>query len=148
MKTRSNSTLLLMSVFGILLIPTVAIANPTVDPRQQAHWAIAAALVVVAMAIEVVVTAIILIKVCEIEHRIALVGALILMNIATYALFICFLLPMIGSVTFVELLIWITEAYIMVQIARLLSDIPLLFRHALAISFLGNAISFLVGLAV
>lgn len=134
-------------VFVGLLMPTVATANPVVNQRDQVHQGMVFGLVALSLFIEVVVTALILKWICQVERRLSLVAALTLLNLATFTLFVFYLHPMIGSVIVTELAIWPTEAFGIMHITRLLSEQPATFRTALAVAFLGNLFSFLVGLA-
>jgi hypothetical protein len=144
---RLRSTLPRLLAIGACLIPKLAMANPMVDPRDEQHRFIVLGLVAFAIVIEVVVTSLLLTLICDIENRLALAGWLVALNIFTFGFFVVFLYPIVRSVVAIEILILITEAFAIVHITRMLGERPLVFRHALAVSCLGNLFSFLVGLA-
>ena len=146
-RKNQNTIALWVWVTGVLVMPSIAFGNPTVDPRDQLNQGFLLALISLALAIEIVVTTLILVFACQIEHRLTLVAAVTLLNVASFSVFILYLHPKIGSVTVTEMLIWVTEAYGVTHLSRWLGERPLSFKLALAVTFLGNLFSYLVGLA-
>lgn len=130
-----------------LVMPSIVFGNPTVDPRDQLNQGFLLALISLALVIEIIVTSLILIFACRIDQRLTLVAALTLLNVASFAVFMLYLHPKIGSVTVTELLIWVTETYVLTHITRWLGERPLSFRLALLVTFIGNLFSYLVGRA-
>jgi hypothetical protein len=118
------------------------------DPTGGIGKGLGIAAVAFALAVEVAATAAVAIWVCRIEPRKLLVASFALLNLASYIAFIRLLHPMIGKVAITELLIWIVEAIAILIITGLLSEKPLSPKRALAISFGGNLLSFLVGYGV
>jgi hypothetical protein len=146
---RHHSTIALgvLITCGLFLMPSTALANPSIDPGDQMHQGFLLALITLALLIEIAITALILIYACQIDHRLTLVASLTLLNVASFSVFILYLHPKIGSVTITELLIWFAETYAVTHISRSLGERPLSYRQALAVTFMGNMFSYVVGLA-
>lgn len=124
-------------------------ANPvTLDPLGSLGPVVRTGVICVALAVEVALVSAILIRFCGVERRAMLVVTLLILNIATFYLFIVLVLPMAGNVFFVEVAIWLTEALLIHRVARSLGQRPPGMGMALGISLVGNLASFLVGLAL
>jgi hypothetical protein len=132
-----------------LCLPGTLAANPvSVDPVGGLTKGFGLAVAAFALAAEVVFTSTVAIWLCRIGHRPPLVIAFAALNILSYTVFIRLLYPRSGMILLIELLIWVVEALGMLAITHRLSDRPLTPRRALAISFAGNLLSFLIGFGV
>ncbi|MCW1925814.1 hypothetical protein OKA05_24865 [Luteolibacter arcticus] len=132
----------------LFFIPGTLTANPVSDPTAGLAKGIGMAVVVFALAAEVALTSTVAIWLCRIGHRPPLVIAFALLNGLSYTVFIRMIYPRTGMIVLIELLIWIVEAFGMLVITDRLSDKPLTPKRALAISFAGNLLSFLIGYGV
>ncbi|MFN0125899.1 MAG: hypothetical protein ACKV19_04340 [Verrucomicrobiales bacterium] len=147
LKSASQRPLLKALAFWWLLIPQTASANPAVSLQDQISIGALIGLTIFAMALELLVTAVLLVLICDVERRVLLACLLLLLNILTFVLFIVFLYPLVRSVVVIELLIWSAEALLIVQITRWLGEKPIVLRRAFVVAFVGNLFSFLVGLS-
>lgn len=124
-------------------------ANPVnIDPLGSLGQVVRTGVVCVALAMEVALVSALLIRFCAVERRAILVVTLLTLNISTFYLFIVLVLPMAGNVFFVEVAIWLTEALLILHVARSLGERPAGMGMALGLSLVGNLTSFLVGLAL
>lgn len=129
----------------LLLIPAVAAANPVGDPTAGLKQGFSLGVIAFALAAEVTVVSAVCIWLCRIWDRPPVVIAVTVLNLLSYGLFIRLLHPLIRYIVITETLIWFVEAVALLAITFQLSDKPLTPRRALAISFAGNLVSFLVG---
>ena len=147
----SSAKRLRFALFALILcLPGTLVANPvSLDPTGGlATKGVWLAVTAFALAAEVTLTASTTIWLCRIGHRPPLIIAFSVLNILSYTIFIRLLYPRLRMIPLVELLIWIVEAIGMVAITDRLSDKPLTPKRALAISFAGNLLSFLIGFGV
>ncbi|MFC7339628.1 hypothetical protein ACFQY0_20735 [Haloferula chungangensis] len=91
-----------------------ALANPVRDPMDQMSQGLWIAVAVVALIIEIAITAGLLIWIFRVERRLPVVAGLVLLNIATFCVFVVWLQPMIHNTLVTETLIWLTESFAIV----------------------------------
>ena len=143
----SRNALLKGLLVAFVAGPQIASANPVITFQEHVHFGALIGLTIFAMAMEVLVTSVLLVVICGIDRRFSLAGLVVLLNVSTFFFFIVFGYPFIRSVIVVELLILSTEAFLIVQITRLLGEKQIILRHAFLVAVVGNLFSFLVGLS-
>lgn len=127
--------------------PAPCSANP-VNPSGEALGLVGIGLTGIALAVEVSLTAALLMLICRVEHRVRLVAGLVVLNLLSYFVFVAFLFPRFPHLLVIEIMIWLLEAAGMLVLVRLSGGAPLKAWQALAISLVGNLASFLIGEAI
>lgn len=135
----------LVFLFGFT--PTISSANP-VNPGGEALGLVGIGLTGIALTVEVALTAALLILLCRVEHRVRLATGLVALNLVSYFVFIAFLFPRFPHLFVIEMMIWLLEAAGMAILVGGTGSNPLKWWQALAISFVGNLASFLIGEAI
>ena len=103
------------------------------------------AVAVVALVIEIALTAGLLIWIIGVERRLPVVLGLVLLNAATFCVFVVWLQSSIQNTLVTESLIWLTESFAIVWIAGVLGSTVVALPKALGVAFVGNLISYLFG---
>ena len=136
----------LLAAFTLLVLSCgTALGNPVRDPLDQMSQGLWIAVAVVALVIEIAITAGLLIWLIGVERRLPVVLGLSLLNAATFCVFIVWLQPRIQNILVTESLIWLTESFAIVWIAGALGSTVVALPRALGVAFVGNLISYLVG---
>jgi hypothetical protein len=122
-----------------------ALGNPVRDPLDHMSQGLWIAVAVVALVIEIAITAGLLIWVIGVQRRLPVVLGLVLLNAVTFCVFVVWLQPSIQITLVIESLIWLTESFAIVWIAGVLGSTVVALPRALGVAFVGNLISYLVG---
>ena len=142
---RAHCSRLLATVMLLALSCGTALGNPVRDPLDQMSQGLWIAVAVVALVIEIAITAGLLIWIIGVERRLPVVLGLALLNAVTFCVFVVWLQPSIQNTLVTESLIWLTESFAMVWIAGVLGSTVVALPRALGVAFVGNLISYLVG---
>ena len=127
--------------------PAPCSANP-VNPGGEALGLVGIGLTGIALSVEVVLTAALLVLICRVEHRVRLAAGLVVLNLLSYFAFVAFLFPRFPHLLVIEIMIWVLEAAGMMVLVRLAGGNPLKAWQALAVSLVGNLASYLIGEAI
>ncbi len=97
------------------------------------------------LAVEIALTAAMLIGLYRIQRRALLVCCLIALNAATFGLFVVWIYPHLKNVWVIEGLIWLVESMGIAAILRGFQVPPFSMRTVALVALLGNLVSFLLG---
>jgi hypothetical protein len=142
---RERRNRLLATITLLALSCGTAFGNPVRDPLDQMSQGLWIAVAVVALGIEIAITAGLLIWIFGVERRLPVILGLVLLNAATFCVFVVWLQPSIQNTLVTESLIWLTESFAIVWIAGVLGSTVVALPRALGVAFVGNLISYLVG---
>lgn len=132
-------------VVGLFFGCEGAFGNPLPNPTSSLQFGAMAGVGLIAIAVEVTLVAKVLFAVYQPVRTIPTVFCLVLLNIATYALFVVWIHPKLGNTIVTEALVWLAEGFGIAMIMRKVAEERVSVRAALAFSFIGNLISYLIG---
>ncbi|MFN0127521.1 MAG: hypothetical protein ACKV19_12635 [Verrucomicrobiales bacterium] len=132
-------------VVALFLGCEAAFGNPLPNPTSSLQFGAMAGVGLIAIGVEVALLAKVLLAIYQPVRTFPTILCLVLLNIATYALFVVWIHPKLGNTIVTEFFVWLAEGFGIAMIMRKVAEERVSVRTALAFSFIGNLISYLIG---